>query len=58
MSASTREDATVFNGLELAGLAIAAIIANQVTQEGESTWYEGLQLLLVYVVLALAFGYA
>jgi Ca2+:H+ antiporter len=48
----------VFNGLELGGLAIAAIIANQVTQEGESTWYEGLQLLLVYVVLALAFGYA
>jgi Ca2+:H+ antiporter len=48
----------VFNGLELAGLAIAAIIANQVTQEGESTWYEGLQLLLVYVVLALSFGYA
>jgi Ca2+:H+ antiporter len=48
----------VFNGLELAGLAIAAIIANQVTQEGESTWYEGLQLLLVYVVLALTFGYA
>ena len=48
----------VFNGLELAGLVIAAIIANQVTQEGESTWYEGLQLLLVYVVIALAFGYA
>jgi Ca2+:H+ antiporter len=48
----------VFNGLELAGLAIAAIIANQVTQEGESTWYEGLQLLLVYAVLALAFGFA
>jgi Ca2+:H+ antiporter len=48
----------VFNGLEMAALAIAAVIANQVTQEGESTWYEGLQLLLVYVVLALAFGYA
>jgi Ca2+:H+ antiporter len=48
----------VFNGLELAALAIAAIIANQVTQEGESNWYEGLQLLLVYVVVALAFGYA
>jgi calcium/proton exchanger (cax) len=48
----------VFNGLELAALAIAAIIANQVTQEGESTWYEGLQLLLVYVVVALAFGFA
>jgi Ca2+:H+ antiporter len=48
----------VFNGFELAALVIAAIIANQVTQEGESTWYEGLQLLLVYVVLALAFGFA
>ena len=48
----------VFNGFELAALVIAAIIANQVTQEGESTWYEGLQLLLVYVVLALTFGFA
>jgi Ca2+:H+ antiporter len=48
----------VFNGLELAAVTIAAIIANQVTQEGESTWYEGLQLLLVYVVVALAFGFA
>ena len=50
--------ALVFNGFELAGLAIAAIIANQVTQEGESTWYEGLQLLAVYAVLALTFGFA
>jgi Ca2+:H+ antiporter len=48
----------VFNGLELAALAVAAIIANQVTQEGESTWYEGLQLLLLYAVVALAFGFA
>jgi len=48
----------VFNGYELAAVAIAAIIANQVTQEGESTWYEGLQLLLVYVVLALTFAFA
>jgi Ca2+:H+ antiporter len=48
----------VFNGFELAALTIAAIIATQVTQEGESTWYEGLQLLLVYLVLALTFGFA
>jgi Ca2+:H+ antiporter len=48
----------VFNGYELAGLVIAAIIANQVTQEGESTWFEGLQLLLVYLVLALTFAFA
>jgi Ca2+:H+ antiporter len=48
----------VFNGFELAALAIAAIIANQVTQEGESTWYEGLQLLAVYAVLGVVFYYA
>jgi Ca2+:H+ antiporter len=48
----------VFNGFELAALAIAAIIANQVTQEGESTWYEGLQLLLLYMVIAVTFGFA
>ena len=48
----------VFNGFELAGILLAIIIANQVTNEGESTWYEGLQLLAVYVVLALAFGFA
>jgi Ca2+:H+ antiporter len=29
-----------------------------VTSEGESTWFEGLQLLAVYVILALAFGFA
>jgi Ca2+:H+ antiporter len=27
----------------------------QVTQEGESTWFEGLQLLAVYAVLGLVF---
>jgi Ca2+:H+ antiporter len=37
---------------------LAVIIANQVTNEGESTWYEGLQLLAVYLVLALAFFFA
>jgi Ca2+:H+ antiporter len=48
----------VFNGFELAGILLAIVIANQVTQEGESTWYEGLQLLAVYLVLAIAFGFA
>ena len=50
--------ALVFNGFELAGILLAIIIANQVTNEGESTWYEGLQLLAVYVVLAIAFAVA
>jgi Ca2+:H+ antiporter len=45
----------VFNGFELAGILLAITIANHVTGEGESTWYEGLQLLAVYVVLGIAF---
>jgi Ca2+:H+ antiporter len=50
--------ALVFNGFELGAVVLAALIANQVTQEGESTWYEGLQLLAVYAVLGIAFFYA
>lgn len=50
--------ALVFNGFELAAIVLAIIIANHVTNEGESTWFEGLQLLAVYAVLALAFFYA
>jgi Ca2+:H+ antiporter len=47
--------ALVFNGLELGAIVLAALIANQVTQEGESTWFEGLQLLAVYAVLGMVF---
>jgi Ca2+:H+ antiporter len=47
--------ALVFNGLELGAILLAVLIANQVTQEGESTWFEGLQLLAVYAVLGLVF---
>ena len=50
--------ALVFNGFELGGVLLAIIIANHVTSEGESTWYEGFQLLAVYVVLGIAFFYA
>src|SRR4030095_13820727 len=49
--------ALVFNGFEIGAIFLAVIVANQVTQEGESTWFEGLQLLAVYLVLALIFYY-
>ena len=45
----------VFNGFELGAILLAALIANAVTSEGESTWFEGVQLLAVYAVLAIAF---
>jgi len=48
----------VFNGFEVAALILAALIANQVTQDGESTWFEGLQLLAVYLIVAVAFAFA
>jgi Ca2+:H+ antiporter len=50
--------ALVFNGFELAALVMAVLIANRVTIEGRSNWFEGVQLLSVYVVIAIAFGYA
>jgi Ca2+:H+ antiporter len=48
----------VFNGFELAALVFAVVIANRVTAEGESNWFEGVQLLAVYVILALTFAFA
>ena len=50
--------ALVFNGFELGAILIAILIANYVTQDGESTWFEGVQLLAVYFVFALAFYFA
>lgn len=45
----------VFNGFELAGAILAILAAYQVTKEGESTWFEGAQLLALYLVLAIVF---
>jgi Ca2+:H+ antiporter len=45
----------VFNGYELAGLIAAVLVANFLASEGESTWFEGVQLLALYLVLGLVF---
>jgi Ca2+:H+ antiporter len=50
--------ALVFNGYELGGLLFAVLIANLVTQEGESNWFEGVQLVALYAVLGLVFYFA
>jgi Ca2+:H+ antiporter len=50
--------ALVFNGFELGALLLAVLIGNYVTQDGESNWFEGVQLLAVYVVLGLTFYFA
>jgi Ca2+:H+ antiporter len=50
--------ALVFNGFELGAILLAVLIANYVAQDGESTWFEGVQLLAVYAVFGLAFYFA
>ena len=50
--------ALVFNGYELGGLVFAVLIANVIVQDGESNWFEGVQLLALYAVLGLVFYFA
>jgi Ca2+:H+ antiporter len=45
----------VFDQFELIALAAAALIAALVALDGESNWMEGVQLLVVYIILAMAF---
>ncbi|HEX9075443.1 MAG TPA: calcium/proton exchanger, partial [Anaerolineae bacterium] len=47
----------VFNPFELAALGASVVIAALIALDGESNWLEGAQLLIVYVILALAFFY-
>jgi Ca2+:H+ antiporter len=48
----------VFNGFELGGILIAILVANTITHDGESNWFEGVQLLALYAILGIAFFYA
>jgi Ca2+:H+ antiporter len=50
--------ALVFNGFELGAILFAIVIANIIIRDGESNWFEGLQLLMLYVILGVAFYYA
>lgn len=46
----------VFNNpIELIAIAGAAFIVNSIAQDGETTWFEGVLLLAVYLLFALAF---
>ena len=50
--------ALVFNGYELAALILAVLISTTLIADGESTWFEGVQLLSVYGLLGVLFYYA
>ena len=43
------------NPLELIAIAAAAFIVNAIALDGETTWFEGVMLIAVYVILGMAF---
>ena len=45
----------IFNEFELISLIASVLIANRVASDGESNWLEGIQLMAVYVIIAMAF---
>jgi Ca2+:H+ antiporter len=50
--------ALVFNGYELGAMLFAVLIGHVIVSEGESNWFEGVQLLGVYAIMAVLFFYA
>lgn len=45
----------VFNAFEIVGVALSVLALTIVSLDGESNWFEGLQLVAVYIVLAIVF---
>ena len=45
----------IFNEFELVALIVSVLIANRVSNDGESNWLEGVQLVAVYAILAISF---
>ncbi|MFT4036299.1 MAG: calcium/proton exchanger [Patulibacter sp.] len=50
--------ALVFNGYELAAILVAILAVDQVVRDGESTWFEGFQLLALYAIFGVVFFFA
>jgi Ca2+:H+ antiporter len=48
-------DLVFANPLELAGIVGVTVAINTITRDGETNWFEGVLLLAVYTLLALAF---
>ena len=45
----------VFNGFEIVSVILSVLIVSLVAMDGETNWFEGVQLLAVYLILAIAF---
>ncbi len=47
----------LFTTMEVVAVILAVLIARMVAEDGESNWIEGVMLLMVYLLLAIAFYY-
>jgi Ca2+:H+ antiporter len=45
----------IFTPLEVVAVALTVLVISFITQDGEANWMEGVQLVAVYVILAIAF---
>lgn len=45
----------IFNLFEIIAIVLSVLITKSVVEDGESNWFEGLQLLITYVILAIVF---
>ncbi len=45
----------IFNTFELIVIMFAVLIANLIIQDGETNWFEGIQLMVAYAIIAVAF---
>ena len=45
----------IFNTFELIAIVLSVMITNLVVEDGESNWLEGLQLMMAYAIMAVAF---
>jgi Ca2+:H+ antiporter len=45
----------VFNAFEIASIALAGIVVTVAALDGETNWFEGIQLIAVYLIVAIAF---
>jgi Ca2+:H+ antiporter len=45
----------VFNTFELVSIIMSVLVVNAVIEDGESNWFEGVQLIMTYAIIAVAF---
>jgi Ca2+:H+ antiporter len=45
----------IFSIFELVAIVLSVLITNMITEDGESNWLEGVQLLMAYAIMAVAF---